>query len=116
MADDDGTAFNAFRIRLISSSTASTIKIQKDTDKVRRTMLLISIIGLTATHQVRSWMIAFAKDKFQDIDLAGYAFISPVLAPWRSPSSLLSLPRLARLPTRDGEQRALRSLPDTPRA
>jgi hypothetical protein len=46
MADDDGTAFNAFRIRLISSSTASTIKIQKDTDKVRRTMLLISIIGL----------------------------------------------------------------------
>jgi hypothetical protein len=36
MADDDGTAFNAFRIRLISSSTASTIKIQKDTDKASR--------------------------------------------------------------------------------
>jgi hypothetical protein len=39
-------------------------------------------------------MIAFAKDKFQDIDLAGYAFISPVLAPWRSPlSSLAPAPR-----------------------
>merc|ERR1712232_1078663 len=48
---DEGTAGNAYCIRLIYTSTASTVKVSKDTDKVR------------------SWLDAFVKGKYLDLDL-----------------------------------------------
>merc|ERR1711924_93918 len=47
----EGQAKNAFTVRLIATSMPSTIKVQKDTDKVR------------------SWMDAFVKGKYLDIDI-----------------------------------------------